>query len=97
MKETERYWIKKIAADGAPELPDDVAKKFVKQSGVLVRDHILITVREWNKPNDDVAEGISYVADIAKTKLFTKMKANFTLPTPEMDKDEVVRMERILH
>ena len=61
MKEHERYRIEKIAADGAPKLPDDVAKKYVKQRGVLVRDHIPITLREWNKPTDNVAEGISYV------------------------------------
>ena len=89
MKETERYRIEKIAADGAPELPDDVAKKYVKQSGVLVRDHIPITVREWHKPNDDVAEGISYVGDLAKENLFKKIMANFTLPTPEVDQNEV--------
>ena len=86
MKEHERYRIEKIATDGAPELPDDVAKKYVKQSGVLVRDHIPITVREWNKPNE---AGISYVGGKAKEALFKKMMANFTLPTPEVDQDEV--------
>ena len=87
MKEHERCMIKKIATDGAPELPDDVAKKIVKQSGVLVRDHIPITVREWNKPQQ--AAGISYVNDIAKEDLFEKMMANFTLEMPEVDQDEM--------
>ena len=87
MKEHERYRIEKIAADGAPELPEDVLQKYVKQCGVLVRDHIPITVREWNKPHE--AAGISYVGDKAKEALFKKMMANFTLPTPEVYQDEL--------
>jgi len=88
LKETERYRIEKIAADGAPELPDDVAQKFVKQCGVLVKDHIPITVQEWHKPNGDAAEGITYVGDVAKATLFKKVMVNFTLPTPEVDENE---------
>ena len=75
MKEHERYRIEKIAADGAPELPEDVAQKYVKQCGVLVRDHIPITVREWIKPKEG---GVFYVGEKAKEKLFEKMMDNFT-------------------
>ena len=83
-----------IAADGAPELPEDVFHKYVKQCGVLVRDHIPITVREWNKPHE--ATGISYVGDNAKEALFKKMMANFTLPTPEVYQDELDENEEDL-
>jgi hypothetical protein len=34
---------------GEPKLPKKVADTFKKQCGVLVRDHVPISVREWNK------------------------------------------------
>jgi hypothetical protein len=33
---------------GEPNLPKKVADTFKKQYGVLVRDHVPISVREWN-------------------------------------------------
>ena len=65
--------------------PTDVAKKIVKQCGVVVRDYIPITVREWHKPQ---AEGVSYVGDTAKEYLWRKVMVHFTLPTPEVGPDE---------
>ena len=34
---------------GEPKLPKNAADTFKKQCGVLVRDHVPISVREWNK------------------------------------------------
>jgi hypothetical protein len=39
-----RYRIEVVGLDGELIAPDDVAKKFVKQCGVLVRDYIPIIV-----------------------------------------------------
>ena len=86
MKEHEKYRIEKIAADGAPELPAAVYQKYVKQCGVLVRDHIPIIVREWIKPKEG---GVLYVGEKAKEKLFEKMMDNFTLPAPEVTQDDL--------
>ena len=87
MKEHEKYRIEKIAANGAPELPAAVFQKYVKQCGVLVRDHIPITVQEWIKPKEAV--GVLYVGDKAKENLFEKMMDNFTLSAPEVTQDDL--------
>ena len=63
-----RYRIEEVGTDGEPIAPDDVAKKFVKACGTVVRDNIPITVREWNKPKHG---GVTYVGDVAK-KGFSK-------------------------
>jgi hypothetical protein len=57
----------------------------VKQCGVLVRDYIPITVREWHRPKD---RGLLYVSDKGKDRLWRKLMVNFTLPAPEVDSDE---------
>jgi hypothetical protein len=44
-----RYRIEKVDKVGKPIEPDNVAKKFVKACGVVVRDHIPITTREWRQ------------------------------------------------
>jgi hypothetical protein len=63
-----------VGVDGEPQAPDDVAKKFVKQCGVLLRDYILITVQEWNRPSSG---GLPYVSDAAKHKLFDRLKGSY--------------------
>ena len=83
--EHERFRIERIAEDGMPTAPRDVKAKAIKQCGVIVRDCIPITIREWNRPN---AGGIRYVGDGAKDILWKKLLVNFTLPTPEVDPDE---------
>jgi hypothetical protein len=64
-----RYRMEVVGVDGEPTAPDDVAKKFVKQCGVLVRDYIPIIVQEWNRPSSG---GVPYVGDVAKDKLTTR-------------------------
>jgi hypothetical protein len=85
---TVRYRIEVVGVDGEPQAPDDVAKKFVKQCGVLVRDYIPITVQEWNRPSSD---GVPFVGDVAKDKLFDRLMINFLLPRPDVNPDEEER------
>ena len=85
MGDHERFRIDRLAADGRPIEPKDVSRKIVKQCGVLVRDYIPITVREWHKPKE---EGVSYVGPKGKETLWKKLMVNFTLPAPEVDSDE---------
>ena len=88
-----RYRIDVVGVDGEPQAPVDVARKFVKQCGVLVRDYIPITVQEWNRPSGG---GVPYVGDNAKDKLFDKLMTNFLLPEPDVTPDEEERARREL-
>ena len=85
MGDQERYRIEKVAEDGTPTAPPGVKNKMVKQCGVLVRDFIPITVREWHRPKE---KGQLYVSDEGKERLWRKLMVNFTLPAPEVDSDE---------
>jgi hypothetical protein len=88
LDDTVRYRIEVVGVDGKPQVPHDVAKKFLKQCGVLVRDYISITVQEWNRPSGG---GVPYVSDIAKDKLLAKLMSNFLLPRQDVNPDEEER------
>ena len=49
MSATTHYTIELISPKGEPKAPQKAADVFTQQCGVLVRDRIPITVREWNK------------------------------------------------
>jgi hypothetical protein len=83
-----RYRIEVVGVDYEPQAPDDVAKKIVKQCGVLVRDYIPITIQEWNRPSSG---GVPFVGDVAKDKLFDRLMINFLLPRPDVNTDEEER------
>jgi hypothetical protein len=83
-----RYRIEVVSVDAELTAPDDVAKKFVKQCRVLVRDYILITIQEWNRPSSG---GVPYVGDVAKVKLFDRLMIIFLLPRPDVNPDEEER------
>lgn len=85
MDDGERYRIERVSEGGQPIAPTDVKKKFVKACGVVIRDHIPITTREWLKPR---TKGVSYVVTVAKENLWRKLMLHFTLPAPEVDPDE---------
>ena len=85
MDDHARYRIEQVAQDGQPIAPIDVKQKCVKQCGVVVRDYIPITVREWNKPR---AGGVRYVGTLAKENLWKKVMVHFSLQAPEVDPDE---------
>jgi hypothetical protein len=71
--------------------PKAVATKFKNQCGVLVRERIPITIREWNNTKK-VSE--SEVADRYKDSLFDDLMAHFSLPElqseTEMDKQKAL-------
>ena len=46
-----RYIITEVAPDGKPIALEGAAKKYVRQCGCLVRNHIPISFRLW-KPNN---------------------------------------------
>jgi hypothetical protein len=83
-----RYRIKVVGVDTELIAPDNVAKKFVKQCRVLVRDYILITAQEWNRPSSG---GVPHVGDVAKDKLFDRFMIIFLLPRPDVNPDEKER------
>ena len=64
---------------GEPLLPKKGANAFKKQCGVLVRDRIPISYKEWNKTKKYSREG-DYVPDIAKSGLWDDLVQHFTLP-----------------
>ena len=49
-----RYIITEVAPDGKPIAPEGATKKYVRQCGCLVRNHIPISFRLWkpNNPNE---------------------------------------------
>ncbi|KAM0900935.1 hypothetical protein ACQ4PT_020321 [Festuca glaucescens] len=77
-----RFNIVEIDQNGRPTAPDKAAKLFISQCGVIVRDCILITVREWHKPKGE-AEAGHYVDDVAKNNLWRRLMAYFNLPLEE--------------
>ena len=88
MKDNERYRIEEIAQDGQPIAPKEVKAKSVQQCGVVVRDYVPITFREWKliKGTPD-----SYVVGpVAKESLWKRLKKNFVLLEPEVASDEEV-------
>ena len=46
-----RYIITEVGLDGEPITPEAATKKFVRQSGCIVRDHIPISFRLWKASN----------------------------------------------
>jgi hypothetical protein len=43
------YTFEVILPTGEPKLPKNAADTFKKQCGVLIRDHVPISIWEWNK------------------------------------------------
>ena len=66
---------------GEPKLPKNAADTFKKQCGVLVRDHVPISVREWNKRKG--AADSDYVAERYKDNLWNDLMSHFNLPECE--------------
>ena len=46
-----RFIITEVGPDGEPIAPEAAAKKFVRQSGCIVRDHIPTSFRLWKASN----------------------------------------------
>ena len=73
-----KYNINEVKEDGEPIAPAQNARKFINQCGVIVRDNIPITIREWNKPKED--RGDSYVDERSKNLLWDTLMSHFNLP-----------------
>jgi hypothetical protein len=69
--------IQEVSPLGEPLLPIADAKTFVNQCGVVVRNTILITVREWNKPAK--ADGVSFANDGCTEGLWASLMKHFPL------------------
>jgi hypothetical protein len=67
LEEHERYRIKEIGKDGEPIALAAYGSKFVIQCGVLIRDNIPITIREWKKTK---TEPVSFVEKRFKNMLW---------------------------
>ena len=84
MPSTTHYTFEVIDPKGQPKLPKKAADAFKKQCGVLVRDYIPISVREWHKrkgaPDTD---GDEYVHQRYKDALWNDLMTHFSLPECE--------------
>jgi hypothetical protein len=66
---------------GNPKLPKKAADTFKKQCRVLVRDHVPISVWEWNKRKG--ATDSDYVVERYKDNLWNDLMSHFNLPECE--------------
>jgi len=66
-------------ANGEPEHPKEFCRKFTRQAGVLVRDHVPISIQQWHKPKN-AESGASYVNETMKTFLWDTLMTKFSLP-----------------
>jgi hypothetical protein len=73
-----------------PKLPKKVADTFKKQCRVLVRDHVPISIREWNKRKG--ADDSDYIAERYKENLWNDLMAHFNLP--ECENEDTARQLR---
>ena len=73
-----RFIISHVSELGEPLQHREHARKFVNQCGVLVRDNILIHIREWKKSTEDLL--VSYAPNREKDQLWNDLTAHFELP-----------------
>ena len=59
--------------------PKEHCRKFINQAGVLVRDHVPISIQEWHQPKKAETEA-SYVNDTLKKFLWETLLTRFSLP-----------------
>jgi hypothetical protein len=64
---------------GEPVDPKEHCRKFINQVGVLVRDHVPISIAEWHKPKNAGAEAC-YVNDTLIFFLWDSLLTHFSLP-----------------
>jgi hypothetical protein len=84
------YTFEVILPTGEPKLPKKVADTFKEQCGVLVRDHVPFSVREWNKRKG--ADNSEYVIERYKESLWNDLMAHFSLP--EYENEDAARQLR---
>ena len=73
-----RFIITEVAPDGESIALEAAAKKYVRQCGCLVRDHIPISFMLWKANNP--SEQRDAVPEREKEWLWRELKKNFTVP-----------------
>ena len=68
----------KVGPDGETIAPEAGAKKFIRQFGCIVRDHIPISFRLWKAYNP--SEERDAVPEREKEWCWQELKKNFTVP-----------------
>ena len=90
LKEGVKYNIDSIKASGEPLTPKNIANKFVRQCGVLVKDQLPISLQEWREPAKDKRQkgkedaaprpDVTFVDKNQKDLLWDTLMEHFTLP-----------------
>ena len=70
--------ITEVGPYGEPIAPEAAAKKFIRQSRCIVRDHISISFRLWKASNP--SEERDAVPEREKEWCWRELKKNFTVP-----------------
>ena len=78
-----RFIITEVGPDGEPIAPEATAKKFIRQSECIVRDHIPISFRLWKATNP--SEERDVVPEREKEWCWRELKKNFTVPAESKD------------
>ena len=95
MAASKHYTFELILPTGEPKLPKKAVSVFKQQCGVLVRDNILINVRDWVK-RKGANEG-DYVTERYKEGLWNELMAHFTLPELEDPTDTEKLTKQVKH
>ena len=94
MKAKDHFTIEVFSPKGEPLQPKKGANAFKNQCGVLVRDRIPISYKEWNKTKKYSREE-DYVPDVAKTGLWLELMQHFTLPAKPTPAERDAQMELV--
>ena len=68
LKEGVKYNIDSIKANGEPFTPKNIAHKWTRQCGVLVKDKLPISIQEWKEPKNKCPD-VTWVNDRPKNAL----------------------------
>ena len=79
LKEGVKYNIDSIKASGEPLTPKNIANKFVRRCGVLVKDQLPIKLQEWREPAKPRPD-VTFVDKNQKDLLWDTLMEHFTLP-----------------
>ena len=69
LKDGVKYNIDSVKPSGEPRLPKNIANKWTRQYGVLVKDLLPISIQEWKEPKTKRPD-VTWVDDRAKQKLW---------------------------
>ena len=86
LKDGVKYHIESIKPSGEPLTPKNIANKWTRQCGVLVKDQLPISIQEWKEPKTKRPD-VTWVDDRAKQKLWESLMEHFTLPDYFTDAD----------